>query len=188
MDRPSLADLCAMRTLVLVPLLIRIALPFCEAQHSSFPTPPISPPMQPTSNPYYSLTDTAHLNVSDAEWKKALPDSVYHVAREQGTEYAFTGKYWNFEGIGLYRCVCCGNALFRSDGKFASSCGWPSFFEPVRPNAVIYLEDRSHGMQRTEVRCGRCDGHLGHLFNDGPPPTHKRFCMNSLVLQFEPGK
>ncbi len=144
--------------------------------------------MQISTNPYYSLTDTAHLNMSDAEWKKVLPDSVYRVAREQGTEYAFTGKYWDFEGIGLYRCVCCGNALFRSDGKFASACGWPSFFEAIRPSAMTYLEDRSHGMLRTEVRCGRCDGHLGHLFDDGPPPTYKRYCMNSIVLDFEPGK
>jgi peptide-methionine (R)-S-oxide reductase len=137
-------------------------------------------------NPYYSRTDTTKLDVPDAEWKKILPANVYAVAREKDTEYAFTGKYWNFEGLGTYYCVVCGNQLFRSDSKFASSCGWPSFFESARPEAVIYTADTSHGMNRIEVLCGRCGSHLGHLFDDGPPPTGKRFCMNSIVLDFEP--
>jgi peptide-methionine (R)-S-oxide reductase len=145
---------------------------------------PVNKPM----NPYYSRTDTNTLDVSDAEWKKILPDSIYKISREKDTEYAFSGKYWNFEGIGTYFCAVCGNALFRSDSKFASSCGWPSFFETLRKNSVIYSPDNSYGMQRTEVLCGRCSGHLGHLFDDGPPPTHKRFCMNSLVLDFEPDR
>ena len=139
-----------------------------------------------TDNPYYSRTDTTNLSVSDTEWRRVLPDSVYAVAREAGTERAFTGKYWDSEGLGLYRCAVCGNALFRSDSKFGSSCGWPSFFEPLRANGVAYVRDSSHGMERNEVRCGRCDSHLGHVFDDGPPPTHKLFCMNSLVLEFEP--
>jgi peptide-methionine (R)-S-oxide reductase len=140
------------------------------------------------SNPYYSRTDTTKLNVTDAEWKRVLPDSIYQIARRQGTERAFTGKYWDFEGTGTYYCAACGNALFRSDTKFASSCGWPSFYEALRPNSVIYHEDNSYGMKRIEVVCGRCDGHLGHIFDDGPPPTGKRFCMNSLMLDFEPDK
>jgi len=139
-----------------------------------------------TSNPYYSRIDTTKLNISDAEWKRVLPQDVYEVARNKATERAFTGKYWDFEGKGTYYCAACGNRLFRSDAKFASTCGWPSFFEPVRENSVVYKSDNSFGMHRTEVLCGRCGAHLGHIFDDGPPPTGKRFCMNSIVLDFEP--
>lgn len=146
------------------------------------------PSQDQRSNPYYSRTDTTVLHVADAEWKRVLPDSVYQVARNKGTEHAFTGKYWDFEGLGTYYCAACGNALFRSDAKFGSSCGWPSFYEALRPNSVKYEVDRSYGMVRTEVLCGRCDAHLGHIFEDGPPPTGKRFCMNSIVLDFVPGK
>ena len=141
---------------------------------------------QQKNNPYYSRTDTAHLDVSNEEWKKILSPDLYAVAREQGTERAFTGQYWDADAKGTYYCAACGNVLFRSDAKFASSCGWPSFFEAIRPNSVIYKSDRSYGMTRTEVLCGRCDAHLGHIFDDGPPPTHKRFCMNSISLDFEP--
>jgi peptide-methionine (R)-S-oxide reductase len=138
------------------------------------------------ANPYFSRTDTTMLNLPDEEWRRVLPEDVYQIARRKGTERAFTGKYWDFEGKGTYSCAACGNLLFRSDAKFASSCGWPSFFEPVRPASVRYIPDTSYGMVRTEVVCGRCGGHLGHVFDDGPPPTGKRFCMNSIVLLFEP--
>lgn len=143
---------------------------------------------QTKPNPYYSRTDTNKLTVSNEEWKKLLPADVYRIARLAGTEYAFSGKYWKTDVKGMYYCVVCGNPLFKSGAKFASSCGWPSFYETIRPNSVEYLQDDSHGMSRIEVRCGRCESHLGHIFDDGPAPTFKRFCMNSAVLDFEPGE
>lgn len=139
-------------------------------------------------NPYYSRTDTTALHISDSVWKKILPKEVYRVAREKGTERAFTGKYWNASGRGTYYCAVCGNSLFRSDAKFASMCGWPSFFEAHRRNSVVYKADTSHDTERIEVLCGRCNSHLGHVFDDGPEPTGKRYCMNSIVLDFVPDR
>lgn len=138
------------------------------------------------SNPYYSRTDTSALVLPDSVWKSILPDSVFLVARNKVTERAFKGKYWNFESLGTYYCAACGNRLFRSDAKFASSCGWPTFFEPSRTSSVSYRDDNSHGIVRKEVLCGRCGAHLGHLFKDGPPPSYNRYCMNSIVLDFVP--
>ena len=137
-------------------------------------------------NPYYSNTDTKKVTLSDAEWKKILPEDLYQVARHADTERAFTGKMWNSETKGTYYCAACGNKLFKSDQKFSSSCGWPSFFEQENKESIVFKSDNSYGMQRTEALCGRCDSHLGHLFDDGPKPTGKRYCMNAVSLDFVP--
>jgi len=137
-----------------------------------------------SKNPHYSHADTTKLDLPLTEWKKLLPEDLYYIAFEKGTERAFTGKYWDFEGIGTYACASCGNVLFKADAKFSSSCGWPSFYAPERKNSVLYHEDNAFGMERTEVTCGRCGAHLGHVFNDGPPPTGQRYCINSVSLEW----
>jgi len=125
---------------------------------------------------------------TDAEWRKTLTPEQYSVLREKGTERAFTGKYWDTKTPGVDKCAACGSVLFSSDAKFDSGCGWPSFDKMIKDGTVEEHTDTSHGMERTEVVCARCGGHLGHVFDDGPTPTHLRYCINSASIELEPGK
>ncbi len=126
------------------------------------------------------------ISKTDAQWRAQLDATQYEVARQAGTERAFTGKYWDHWESGRYDCIGCGTPLFAAYTKFDAGCGWPSYSEPVNATVVERIVDRSHGMVRIEVRCNRCGSHLGHVFNDGPAPTGERFCINSASIDFKP--
>ena len=135
-------------------------------------------------NPVYSHSNTDKVTMKEDEWKKILSPEVYRIARQKGTERPGSSEFEHTREIGTYYCAACGNPLFKSDTKFESGCGWPSFYEPINKGSIIYAPDNTYGMQRTEVMCGRCKSHLGHVFDDGPPPTGLRFCINGVVLDF----
>lgn len=176
-----------MKQLLMMLVLVQLTFVSCDAQ-STQSKEKKKTMSEEKKNPVYSKNDSSKVNLSEDEWKKILPSDVYYIARQKGTERPWTSKFEKFDEVGTYYCAACGNPLFKSDTKFESGCGWPSFYEPISKGSIIYTPDNTHGMQRTEVQCGRCKAHLGHVFEDGPPPTGLRYCINGVILDFEKAK
>ncbi len=183
-DMTKNVEFCPVRNLLFGAgvLLLSLSSLHCGAQEKNLPA--IKPVME-KKNPVYSTTDTSKVNLSEEEWKKILSNEVFYIARLKGTERPWTSPFEKHKEIGTYYCAACGNPLFKSDTKFDSGCGWPSFYEPIGKGNILYTPDYSHGMARTEVQCGRCKAHLGHVFEDGPPPTGLRYCINGVILDFK---
>ncbi len=175
-----------MKKIIVHTLILLTVFSSCQAQNTT--TKKNTMDSTKNNNPVYSTTDSSKVVLKDDEWKKVLTAEQYYIARQKGTERPYTSKFENFKEKGTFYCAACGNPLFKSDAKFESGCGWPSFYEPISKSAIIYTPDHSHGMERTETQCGRCKAHLGHVFEDGPPPTGLRFCINGVILDFEKAK
>lgn len=186
------------RTFLAFPLVGLLACAGCKPESvrtDAAPTPApasttIAPPTKAAQEPAVTTPDAANPKVvkTDAEWKGLLTPEQYQILRKKGTERAFTGKYWNTKDPGVYVCAGCGAELFRSDDKFDSGCGWPSFDKAMADGRIEEHEDTTFGMVRTEITCARCGGHLGHVFNDGPTATGLRYCVNSASVNHTPAK